>query len=139
MAKITIDRKLMEFALEALRFYADNCHEVTLTGFKDGQRIDWKSERARLEKSCYSLSHESYNGHENFVEDGSRAQDALDALEAALAEPAQPETPRRKGLAQALRGMADGFEHKTYWFRPYPIAMSTLLRQAADELDKENT
>jgi hypothetical protein len=55
-------------------------------------------------------------------------------------QPAQPlsRNIRRKALAQALRGMADGFEQKTYWFRPDPLVMST-LRRAADELDKENT
>lgn len=55
--------------------------------------------------------------------------------EQALAEPVQePENPRRKALAQALRGIADGFEQKTYWFRPDPLVMST-LRRAADELN----
>ena len=60
------------------------------------------------------------------------------SAERVAVQPAQPlsRNIRRKALAQALRGMADGFEQKTYWFRPDPLVMST-LRRAADELDKE--
>lgn len=42
---------------------------------------------------------------------------------------------KAQAFAQALRGMADGFDQKRPWFRPDPLVMST-LRRAADELDK---
>ena len=73
-------------ALEALRFYADCRHQVTLTGFKNGSRIGWDQERDRLEKAGYRFSHESYNSTEEYVEDGRRAQGALNNLEEALAQ-----------------------------------------------------
>ena len=42
---------------------------------------------------------------------------------------------RPHALAEALRGIADGFDQQRPWFRPDPLVMST-LRRAADELDK---
>ena len=77
-------------ALEALRFYADCSHQVTLTGFKNGSRIDWDQERDRLEKAGYRFSHENHNSTEEYVEDGRRAQGALNNLEEALAQQAEP-------------------------------------------------
>ena len=41
---------------------------------------------------------------------------------------------RPHALAEALRGIADGFDQQRPWFRPDPLVMST-LRRAADELD----
>jgi hypothetical protein len=76
----------MKQALEALRFYAEGSNHVTLTGFKNGKRIDWNQERDRLEKAGYRFSVENYNSTEEYVEDGRRAQDALNNLENALTQ-----------------------------------------------------
>lgn len=73
------------------------------------------------------------------------------ALVAAAAEAAEPEACAkvaaepvnllRLGLAHALRGIADGFDARRPWWRPWsrpdPLIMRT-LRRAADELDKED-
>jgi hypothetical protein len=79
-------REAAQQALEALRFYADCSHQVTLTGFKNGKRIDWDQERDCLEKAGYRFSHENHNSTEEYVEDGRRARDALNNLEEMLAE-----------------------------------------------------
>jgi len=42
---------------------------------------------------------------------------------------------KARAFAQALRGMADGFDQWRWWSRPDPLVMNT-LRRAADELDK---
>jgi hypothetical protein len=49
----------------------------------------------------------------------------------------KPDNLLRKGLAQALRGIANGFDKRRPWSRPDPLIMRT-LRRAADELDKED-
>lgn len=49
----------------------------------------------------------------------------------------EPDNLLRKGLAQALRGIANGFDKRRPWSRPDPLIMRT-LRRAADELDKAN-
>lgn len=50
---------------------------------------------------------------------------------------AKPDNLLRKGLSQALRGIANGFDKRRPWSRPDPLIMRT-LRRAADELDKED-
>lgn len=42
---------------------------------------------------------------------------------------------RPSALAEALRGIADGFDQQRPWFRPDELVMHT-LRRAADELEK---
>ena len=86
-------RIVAQQALEALRFYAEESHHLTLTGFKNGKRIDWDQERDRLEKAGYRFSHENHNSTEEYVEDGRRAQDALNNLEEALSQQAEPSKP----------------------------------------------
>ena len=93
MTHITLPRATVEQALEALRFYAEESHHLTLTGFKNGKRIDWDQERDRLEKAGYRFAHENHNSTEAYVEDGRRARDALNNLEEALAQQAEPEEP----------------------------------------------
>ena len=47
----------------------------------------------------------------------------------------EPKNLLRKALAQALRGIADGFDKRRPWSRPDPLVMRT-LRRAADELEQ---
>ena len=86
-------RQAAQQALEALRFYAEESHHLTLTGFKNGKRIDWDQERDRLEKAGYRFAHENHNSTEAYVEDGRRARDALNNLEEALSQQAEPVEP----------------------------------------------
>jgi hypothetical protein len=44
-------------------------------------------------------------------------------------------TPKAEAFAQALRGIADGFDQQRPWFRPDELVMHT-LRRAADELER---
>lgn len=64
----------------------------------------------------------------------------IPAMKASALPKAEPDNLLRKGLAQALRGMANGFDERRPWYRPWsrpdPLIMRT-LRRAADELDKE--
>jgi hypothetical protein len=83
-------------------------------------------------------------------QDFDRFADEITALRAALADHSdgvtnmvttEPVNLLRLGLAHALRGIADGFDARRPWYRPWsrpdPLIMRT-LRRAADELDKED-
>ncbi len=84
MDQVTLPRTVVEKVLEALMFYADGSNQELLTGFKDGDRIDWTEERDKLEARGFRMSCEYYNGSENYVEDGRTAQKAADVLREAL-------------------------------------------------------
>jgi len=83
-------KELIEAARVALEFYANGEHEITLTGFKDGKRIDWGAEHRALEVRGFAFRGENYNSTENFVETGQKARNALAAIDAALAAAEQP-------------------------------------------------
>lgn len=107
---MTTKDEAIQQAMEALRFYADGEHEVTLTTVKDGKPINWVSERERLRQDGYTFYVEGCDGEENFVEDGNRAKAALGALTAALAEQQEPDlSGLRPATQEAIRGwLKDG-------------------------------
>jgi hypothetical protein len=84
MDQVTLPNTVVEKVLEALMFYADGSNQELLTGFKDGDRINWTEERDKLEARGFRMSCEYYNGSENYIEDGRTAQQAADVLREAL-------------------------------------------------------
>ena len=140
MTKITIDRVIVEQALEALEQCGlDDTHRSY--EFEHAARAALRAALAKPEQDWDEIEalRESLREHMAEIH---RLRAALvdhsgDATEMVTTE---PDNLLRKGLAQALRGIANGFDKRRPWWRPWsrpdPLIMRT-LRRAADELDKE--
>lgn len=76
--------KALEQARKALEFYANGDNQRRLTGFKNGVRINWLDATRELKDAGFVMCHENYDGTEDYIEDGSRAQAALKVIDAAL-------------------------------------------------------
>jgi hypothetical protein len=78
---VVIQGETVKVVLDALSFYADGANFESLT-FKDGER---ERQLARLKKDpSWSQYGEDSRGHEQFCENGQRAEDAIRSLELAF-------------------------------------------------------
>lgn len=75
-----IDDSPVAKLVEALKFYADGCHQVTLTNIPRKSGFDWDTERQKLNDKGFFMAAEHSNGSEHFVEDGSVAAEAFVTL-----------------------------------------------------------
>lgn len=75
-----VNADILKEILDTLEFYANGNHRVLLTG-----KIDWKTQRKELGETGFVHVCELYNGDEEYVETGVKAQSVLDKLRANLA------------------------------------------------------
>lgn len=66
---------------EILQFYANEEHLQMLSYRKLGSSLTWVEARRELQNKGFRFNGETYNGDEEFIEQGIQAQKALDMLE----------------------------------------------------------
>lgn len=125
--------------VEALQFYADGCHQVTLTNIPRKHGFDWDTERQKLNDKGFFMAAENSNGSEHFVEDGTVAAEAIAASAPSRAqaewisvETRLPDSSRRVlacnplgyvGAAQYAKGHWNGIGGASGWMElPEPLA-----------------